>query len=55
MGDIDKTMIMSQIKDIPDIDNFQMMNKIYFSKYPINVNNLTKQVYTFEKKPIWNN
>ena len=55
MGDIDKTMIMSQIKDIPDIDNFQMMNKIYFSTYPINVNNLTKQVYTLEKKPIWNN
>ena len=55
MGDIDKTMIIHQIKDIPDIENFQMLNKIYFTKYPININNLTKQVYVPNKPKLsWN-
>ena len=55
LGDIDKMMIREQIRDIPDIDNLQKMNKIYFTKYPININNLTKKVYTPDRTKVnWN-
>lgn len=37
MLEIDKTLIMSQIIDVPDYENLQELNRIQFMKYPINL------------------
>lgn len=37
MLEIDKTLITSQIIDVPDYDNLQEINRIKFMKYPINL------------------
>lgn len=52
-GDIDKASIDSYLHDIPDIDNLQELNKIYFSKYPINMVFLTDKKREFNKPPVW--
>lgn len=37
MLEIDKTLISSQIIDVPDYENLQELNRIQFMKYPINL------------------
>ena len=37
MLEIDKTLITSQIIDVPDYDNLQELNRTQFMKYPLNL------------------
>ncbi len=41
MSEIDKTIINSQLIDAVDYDNLQLMSRMYFGKYPINIPFLT--------------
>lgn len=43
MLEIDKTLIYSQIIDIPDYDNLQEMNRTRFMKFPLNLKFLCNQ------------
>ena len=37
MLEIDKTLITSQLIDVPDYDNLQELNRTQFLKYPLNI------------------
>jgi len=37
MMEIDKTLITSQIIDVPDYDNLQELNRTQFMQYPMNL------------------
>ena len=37
MLELDKTLIISQLNDVPDYDNLQELNRIQFMKYPLNI------------------
>lgn len=37
MLEIDKTVVMSQIIDVPDYENLQELNRVQFLKYPLNI------------------
>lgn len=53
MLEIDKTLITSQLVDVPDYDNLQELNRTQFLKYPLNLqflcnDNLNKQTSPFD-------
>ncbi len=43
MGEIDRADIHAQIIDVPDYENLMELNRLHFSKYPINLPFLTEQ------------
>jgi len=57
IGEIDRTAFDIQMEDIPDINSFQEMNKLYFNDYPINLIGLTARPDVTKrnsnKKIIW--
>ena len=51
--EIDKSIILQQIVDIPDFDSLKEFNNKYFKQYPLNLNFLCKEISPFRKYSYW--
>lgn len=51
MMEIDRTLIESQLIDVPDYDNLQELNRIQFMKYPLNLQFLCNTQERKQKTP----
>lgn len=50
LGEIDKTYILDQIKDIPDYDTLMELNRTQFIRFPINIAFLTQEYKVYKQK-----
>jgi hypothetical protein len=53
MGEIDTGKIITQIRDVPDYENFAKLNQAYFTRYQIHLEALTQQTNNVNTKPKW--
>jgi hypothetical protein len=50
LNEIDKSGILSQIRDIPDYENLKYLNTTQFIKFPLNLQFLCNELVEYKKK-----